>query len=34
MRYSTSAVQGILYPVSQDDDVMGRYFTIGVRVRM
>ena len=32
--YSNSAVQGIWYPVSQDDDVMGRYFTIGVRVRM
>ena len=32
--YSTSAVQGIWYPVSQDDDVMGRYFTVGVRVRM
>jgi outer membrane receptor protein involved in Fe transport len=32
--YSTSAVQGIYYPVSQDDDIMGRYFTIGVRVRM
>lgn len=32
--YSNSAVQGIYYPVSQDDDVMGRYFTIGVRVRM
>jgi iron complex outermembrane recepter protein len=32
--YSISAVQGIWYPVSQDDDVMGRYFTIGVRVRM
>lgn len=32
--YSSSAVQGIYYPVSQDDDIMGRYFTIGVRVRM
>lgn len=32
--YSTSAVQGIYYPVSQDDDVMGRYFTVGVKMKM
>ena len=32
--YSNSAVQGIWYPVSQDDDIMGRYFTVGIRVRM
>lgn len=32
--YSTSAVQGIYFPVSQDDDIMGRYFTVGMKIKM
>jgi outer membrane receptor protein involved in Fe transport len=32
--YSNSAVQGIYYPVSPEDDVMGRYFTLGLRMKM
>lgn len=29
-----TSVQGITYPVPADDDVMGRYFTLGVRLRL
>jgi iron complex outermembrane recepter protein len=31
---TNTAVQGINYPVSADNDVMGRYFTLGVRVKL
>jgi iron complex outermembrane receptor protein len=31
--YLNSAVQGIFYPVSPEDDIMGRYFTLGMRVK-
>lgn len=32
--YLNSAVQGIFYPVSPEEDIMGRYFTLGVRFKM
>lgn len=31
---TNTAVQGITYPVPADDDIMGRYFTLGVRLRL
>lgn len=32
--YTTSSVQGIYYPTSPEDDIMGRYFTIGLRLKL
>ena len=32
--YENSAVQGIHYPVPAEQDIMGRYFTLGIRVNM
>jgi len=32
--YLNTAVQGIFYPVSPEDDIMGRYFILGVRLRL
>ena len=31
--YENSAVQGIHYPIPAEEDIMGRYFTIGVRTK-
>jgi iron complex outermembrane receptor protein len=31
--YENSAVQGIHYPIPAEEDIMGRYFTIGVRAK-
>ena len=31
---TNSAVQGITYPVAADDDIMGRYFTLGLRLNL
>jgi len=30
--YENSAVQGIHYPIPAEEDIMGRYFTIGIRL--
>jgi outer membrane receptor protein involved in Fe transport len=32
--YENSAVQGIHYPIPSEEDIMGRYFTLGVRANM
>jgi iron complex outermembrane recepter protein len=32
--YENSAVQGIHYPIPSEEDIMGRYFTIGIRARL
>jgi outer membrane receptor protein involved in Fe transport len=32
--YENSAVQGIHYPIPSEEDIMGRYFTIGVRANL
>jgi len=32
--YENSAVQGIHYPIPAEEDIMGRYFTIGIRARL
>ncbi len=32
--YENSAVQGIHYPIPSEEDIMGRYFTIGLRARL
>lgn len=32
--YENSAVQGIHYPIAAEEDIMGRYFTLGLKVRM
>jgi hypothetical protein len=29
--YENSAVQGIHYPIPSEEDIMGRYFTLGIR---
>ena len=31
--YENSAVQGIHYPIPAEEDIMGRYFTIGIRAK-
>jgi hypothetical protein len=31
---TNSAVQGITYPVAADNDIMGRYFTLGMRLKL
>ncbi len=32
--YENSAVQGIHYPIPSEEDIMGRYFTLGIRARL
>jgi len=32
--YENSAVQGIHYPIPAEEDIMGRYFTLGVRASL
>ena len=32
--YENSAVQGIHYPIPAEEDIMGRYFTIGIKARL
>jgi outer membrane cobalamin receptor len=32
--YENSAVQGIHYPVPAEQDIMGRYFTLGIKARL
>jgi outer membrane receptor protein involved in Fe transport len=32
--YENSAVQGIHYPIPAEEDIMGRYFTLGVRANL
>lgn len=32
--YENSAVQGIHYPIPAEEDIMGRYFTLGIRARL
>jgi outer membrane receptor protein involved in Fe transport len=32
--YENSAVQGIHYPIPSEEDIMGRYFTIGIKARL
>lgn len=32
--YENSAVQGIHYPIPSEEDIMGRYFTLGVRAAL
>jgi hypothetical protein len=32
--YENSAVQGIHYPIPAEEDIMGRYFTIGIRAKL
>ncbi len=32
--YENSAVQGIHYPIAAEEDIMGRYFTLGIKARL
>jgi outer membrane receptor protein involved in Fe transport len=32
--YENSAVQGIHYPIPAEEDIMGRYFTVGIRAKL